>query len=99
MMKLRWLLLILALFWMGCEDDKDDTACTGGYEVCCISEIGTMTAAAEAMETAEGLDEILAGLESFCESMDDVIQCAGDAGTAADELAEMQESYDELCGE
>ena len=98
-MKLRWILLILALFWMGCEDDKDDTACTGGYEVCCISEVAALTVASEAVETADSVGEILAALESFCESMDDVIQCAGDAGTAADELAEMQESYDEICSE
>ena len=98
-MKLRWLLLILAVFWMGCEDDKDDSACTGSYEVCCTSEIAAMTATFAAVETAETVADITAALESACESMDALEQCAEDAGDVDDELAELLVTYDEICGE
>ena len=86
MMKLILLLLTLAVFWIVCEDDKDDIddlACNV-YEVCCVNEIATMVAASEELEKAMGdstytITDIMAEIESVCESVDAVIECAGDA--------------------
>ena len=52
--------------------------------MCSVNEIATMVAAFEELETAMGdstytITDIMAEIESVCESVDAVIECAGDA--------------------
>ena len=95
-MKLGWLVLILPVFWIGCEDEKEEESCAD-IEVCCESEITAMDTAADAFDNAEGVEEMVATLATACTTINDVIKCVKDNGDPSGDLSEMEEVYDEMC--
>ena len=95
-MKMRWILLLLLLFWFGCDEDEIDEA----EGQLCTSEVEAVNAASEALENAEGVAEIAAAIVTACESIDETIQCMSESSLFTQgDVDEMQASYDEICGE
>ena len=99
-MKLRWLVLILPVFWIGCEDEKEEESCAN-IEVCCESEITAMDTASDAFEDANPAneDEWTGAIATVCTAINDVIKCVKDNGDPDGDLSEMEEVYDEMCTE
>ena len=96
-MKMRWMwiVLLLPLLWLGCDEDEIDEA----EGQLCTSEVEAMNAASEALESAEGVAEIAAAILTACESIDETIQCMSESSLFTQEdVDEMQASYDEICG-
>ena len=94
-MKLGWLFLLLPVIWLGCEEAKDNAE-----GQLCTSEVEAMNAASEALESAEGVEEIVAAIVTACESMDALIQCMSESSLFTEEdVDELQSSYDEICDE
>ena len=94
-MKLGWLFLLLPVIWLGCDEAEDEAE-----GQLCTSEVEAMNAASEALESAEGVEEIVAAIVTACESMDAVIQCMSESSLFTEEdVDELQSSYDEICDE
>ena len=96
-MKMRWMwiVLLLPLLWLGCDEDEIDEA----EGQLCTSEVEAMNAASEALENAEGVAEIAAAILTACESIDETIQCMSESSLFTQEdVDDMQASYDEICG-
>ena len=96
-MKMRWMwiVLLLPLLWLGCDEDEIDEA----EGQLCTSEVEAMNAASEALENAEGVAEIAAAIATACESIDATIQCMSESSLFTQEdVDEVQASYDEICG-
>ena len=96
-MKMRWMwiVLLLPLLWLGCDEDEIDEA----EGQLCTSEVEAMNAASEALESAEGVAEIAAAILTACESIDETIQCMSESSLFTQEdVDEVQARYDEICG-
>ena len=96
-MKMRWIwiLLLLPLLWLGCDEDEIDEA----EGQLCTAEVEAVNAASEALENAEGVAEIAAAIVTACESIDDAIQCMSESPLFTEEdVEELQANYDEICG-
>ena len=96
-MKMRWMwiLLLLPLLWLGCDEDEIDEA----EGQLCTSEVEAMNAASEALESAEGLAETATAIVTACETIDAVIQCMSESPLFTEEdVNELQSSYDQICG-
>ena len=94
-MRWMWILLLLPLLWLGCDEDEIDVA----EGQLCTSEVEAMNAASEALENAEGVAEIAAAILTACESIDETIRCMSESSLFTQEdVGEMQASYDEICG-
>ena len=99
-MKLRWLviILILPLLWIGCEDEKEEEeeVCVN-FEICCATEVAAMETASDALEAADSIAGMITAIATSCTAIDDVIKCAKDSGVSADEISDLEDSYDEIC--
>ena len=96
-MKMRWIwiLLLLPLLWLGCDEDEIDEA----EGQLCTSEVEAMNAASEALESAEGLAETAVAIVTACETIDALIQCMSESPLFTEEdVEELQSNYDEICG-
>ena len=91
----KLLFILPLLIWVACEDAENESD-----NQLCTSEIEAMNAASEALESAEGVEEIVAAIVTACESMDAVIQCMSESSLFTEEdVDELQSSYDEICDE
>jgi len=78
------ILTILSL-WVGCDEAEEAIE-----EELCVTESQALTAASEA------LDGTTEAFENMCTAYGDAITCLSNAG---EDVSELQEGYDELCGE
>ena len=83
-MKFKWLFLLLPVLWVGCDEAEE------AIEESCVTESLALTAASEA------LDGTTEAFENMCTAYGDAITCMSNAG---EDVSELQEGYDELCGE
>jgi len=77
------ILTILSL-WVGCDEAEE------AIEESCVTEGEALTAATGA------LDGTTEAFENMCTAYGDAITCLSNAG---EDVSELQEGYDELCGE
>ena len=92
------LLMLPLLFWLGCEEEKEDADESG--DLLCTSETEAMNNANEALESAEGIEEITAAIVTFCETIDALIQCMSASPLFTQEDVDgLQASYDQICGD
>ena len=84
-MKFKLLFLLLPVLWVGCDEAEEAIE-----EELCVTESQALTAASEA------LDGTTEAFENMCTAYGDAITCLSNAG---EDVSELQEGYDELCGE